>query len=322
MSWSRFLALLSPLASAGPAARVRGRARWARWARTRATILGLVLTAIVALPATGAPVGARGIQAQYAGLRARLASSPFGQPLIVESTEAPRRLEGNIYAVIDYPYATVSRIFTVPAVWCDVLILHLNVKQCRVMPSGPQPRLAVAIGRKIEQPVSDAFPFEFAFSATAADAESLEVSLEAPRGPIGTRDYRIVLTAAAVDDRHTFVHLRYAYGFGMEGRMALRAYLATGGRGKVGFTTTGRGADGSPVFIDDVRGAIERNAMRYYLALDAYLGALGVAPAQQSAERFARWFDGTERYRLQLHEVEREAYLKMKRAEYARQQHP
>jgi len=216
----------------------------------------------------------------------------------------------------------VSRLFTAPSVWCDVLILHLNVKQCRAGASAPRAQLAVAIGRKIEQPVADAFPFEFAFSATAAEAEALEVSLEAPRGPLGTRDYRIVLTATAVDPRRTFVHLRYAYGVGIEGHLAMQAYLATAGRRKVGFTVTGRGADGAPVYIGDVRGAIERNAMRYYLALDAYLGALGEPPAEQPAVRFARWFDATERYRVQLHEVERAAYLAMKRAEYARQQRP
>ena len=282
--------------------------------------LACAVTGVQAGPTV--PGAAPALQAQYATLRPRLEASPFGRRLLVESTESPRRLEGNIYAVIEYPYPTVSRLFTSPAVWCDVLILHLNVKQCRVTGAGPRPRLAVAIGRKVEQPVADAFPFEFAFSATAADADALEVSLEAPRGPIGTRDYRIVLTATAVDARHTFVHLRYAYGFGIEGRMAMRAYLATGGRGKVGFTLKGQSPDGAPLYIDDVRGATERNAMRYYLALDAYLGALGVPSAQQPTERFARWFDGTERYRTQLHEVERETYLQMKRAEYARQQHP
>jgi hypothetical protein len=268
------------------------------------------------------PVSAPALQSQFAALRPRLEASPFGRRLLVESTESPRQLEGNIYAVIDYPFATVSRLFTAPAVWCDVLILHLNVKQCRVVTVGPRVRLAVAIGRKVAQPVTDAFPFEFSFAATAAEADALEVSLEAPRGPIGTRDYRIVLTATAVDGRHTFVHLRYAYGFGMEGRLAMHAYLATGGRGKVGFTITSRGPDGAPVYIGDVRGAVERNAMRYYLALDAYLGALNAPLAQQPAERFLRWFDGTERYRVQLHEVEREAYLQMKRDEYLRQQHP
>ena len=285
-------------------------------------LTSLVLAVGCVHASSAPPTSAAMLQAQYAALRPRLESSPFGQRLFVESIEAPRSLEGHIYAVIDYPYATVSRLFTTPAVWCDVLIVHLNVKECRVMTVGSRARLAVSIGRKVDQAVADAFPFEFSFSATVPAADALEVSLDAPRGPIGTRDYHIVLTATAVDERHTFVHLRYAYGFGIEGRVAMRAYLATGGRGKVGFTITGLGADGSPSYIGDVRGAIERNAMRYFLALDAYLGALAAPPAQQPQQRFERWFDATERYRAQLHELDRDAYLQMKRREYARQQRP
>jgi hypothetical protein len=60
--------------------------------------------------------------------------------------------------------------------------------------------------------------------------------------------------------------------------------------------------------------------MRYYLAIDAYLGTLSV-PADERFERsIERWFDSTERYERQLHEVDRGAYLEMKRSEYLRQQ--
>jgi hypothetical protein len=55
--------------------------------------------------------------------------------------------------------------------------------------------------------------------------------------------------------------------------------------------------------------------MRYYLAIDAYLGA---PDAKQLPGRLATWFDSTERYARQLHEVERNDYLTMKRNEYKR----
>ena len=66
-------------------------------------------------------------------------------------------------------------------------------------------------------------------------------------------------------------------------------------------------------------GVMERNTMRYYLAIDAYLDSLA-APAGQRVERRLRaWFDATERYPRQLREVDREAYLRMKRQELQRQ---
>ncbi|HEY3597286.1 MAG TPA: hypothetical protein VGL08_07220, partial [Paraburkholderia sp.] len=60
--------------------------------------------------------------------------------------------------------------------------------------------------------------------------------------------------------------------------------------------------------------------MRYYLAIDAYLGALSVAPNQRLEQRLTSWFNATEQYPRQLHEVDRQDYMQMKRDEYQRQQ--
>ncbi len=60
--------------------------------------------------------------------------------------------------------------------------------------------------------------------------------------------------------------------------------------------------------------------MRYYLAIDAYLGAASTPAAQQFEKRLQDWFSATELYATQLHEVERGAYLDMKHREYLRMQ--
>jgi hypothetical protein len=52
------------------------------------------------------------------------------------------------------------------------------------------------------------------------------------------------------------------------------AYLTTRGRDKVGFTVVGKAEDDGPEYIGGLRGAVERNAMRLYLAIDAYLDAV------------------------------------------------
>jgi len=41
------------------------------------------------------------------------------------------------------------------------------------------------------------------------------------------------------------------------------------GSDKVGFSIVGQGADGQPTLVGGVRGMLERNTMRYYLAVDA-----------------------------------------------------
>ncbi len=87
--------------------------------------------------------------------------------------------------------------------------------------------------------------------------------------------------------RRTFLHLSYSYGYGMAGRLAMQGYLATVGADKVGFTVTGRDGNGQPIYIGGVRGAIERTAMRYYLAIDAHLASLS-APADQQTGKADR----------------------------------
>jgi hypothetical protein len=64
---------------------------------------------------------------------------------------------------------------------------------------------------------------------------------------------------------------------------------------------------------------VERNTMRYYLALEAYLDNLAVPPAQQFEQRLQSWYSATEMYPRQLHEVDLDAYLDMKRREDVRQ---
>ena len=99
----------------------------------------------------------------------------------------------------------------------------------------------------------------------------------------------------------------------------MKTYLATLGRAKVGFTVTDH-KDGKPVYIDGVLGLLERNTMRYYLAIDAYLGATAVPVADQPEKRIRDWYASTERYAPQLHEMEQNDYLEMKRKEIRRQQ--
>jgi hypothetical protein len=60
--------------------------------------------------------------------------------------------------------------------------------------------------------------------------------------------------------------------------------------------------------------------MRYYLAIESYLASLAQPPGRQFASRIERWFDATEQYRRQLHEMDRPTYLAMKQSEHARQQ--
>ena len=146
------------------------------------------------------------------------------------------------------------------------------------------------------------------------------MELNAGKGPLGTHDYLIRIEATPVEDGRTFFHLTYAYAFGITGRLAMKGYLTTTGRDKVGFTVTGKQRNGQPAYVTGLRGVVERNTMRYYLSIEAYLAALASPPKYQLEKRLLYWHNATDQYARQLHEVELNDYLKMKRREYQRQQ--
>ena len=65
---------------------------------------------------------------------------------------------------------------------------------------------------------------------------------------------------------------------------------------------------------------LERNVIRYLFALDAYMQTYNSTGESPMLERAEMWFDATERFPEQLHEVERDDYLRDKAKEYANQQ--
>ncbi|HKQ25956.1 MAG TPA: hypothetical protein VJT81_16035 [Burkholderiales bacterium] len=263
---------------------------------------------------------ATALRAKYAELSGQLDDNQFQKPLYLESTEASGDLTGNMYALLRHPFAAVQSALKEPAHWCDILILHVNTKYCRAFAKGAGTVLKVNIGRKSDQPMEQTHRVEFTFHIIEAGPGYLAVILNADMGPFGTRNYRILMEAVPLKDGQTFLHLAYSYTYGTMAKLATLAYLRTAGYNKVGFTVAGRRANGEIVYVDGLRGIVERNTMRYYLAIEAYLGALSAAPPAQLEKRLMDWFASVERYPRQLHEMEKQDYLEMKRKEYLRQQ--
>ena len=261
-----------------------------------------------------------GLPERYVELREQLANNQFQRALVLESSDESGQLKGEIFAQLEQPFAMVAPQLQTMTQWCDVLILHLNVKSCRPARVDSVDTLQISIGRKFEQPLADAYPFNFVYQVKANRPEFLRVQLTAAEGPMGTSNYAIELQIIALDEQRSFLHLSYAYRYGLVSRAGMQGYLNTIGRDKVGFSITGYDSNGQPIYQDGVQGVIERNTMRYYLALEAYLGALSGTLAEREEQRLNAWYDAVERYPLQLHELERDEYLKMKRNEIRRQQ--
>jgi hypothetical protein len=276
--------------------------------RAAAALLGIVCVAMAMAMSPDAAT----LRGKHEVLRNAFASSPFGRPLVVQSSAADDELKGEIYAIVDQPFNTVVQMLKDKARWCDVVMLHQNVKRCR---TDGGDTMAIVVGRKAEHTAQQGYKMDFTFQLQTLRPDFVRVQLAADSGPMGTRDHRVALQAAPLDASSSFIHLSYGYSFGGIARMATQAYMTTAGRDKVGFTVTGKTKDGQPVYINGVRGMVERNAMRYFLAIEAYFHALTAPPQQQQERRLSDWFALTEQHPRQLHELERDEYLAIKRRE-------
>jgi hypothetical protein len=268
-------------------------------------------------PATVADATGAALLEKHRALAGQLAQTAYRRPLMIESSEGSDRVDGHAWALLDAPFSTVSATFRNPGHWCEVLILHINTKFCRASGDGRISVLRMNVGKKDARNLDDTFALAFNFRVAADSPAYMSTQLNADKGPLGTSDYRIELEAVPLPDGKSFMHLRYSYGFNVASRIAMQGYLATVGRDKVGFTLVKKGQQSA--HVGGVRGTVERNTMRYYLAIEAYLATLSRPVPQQLDARLAYWFDATEQYPEQLHEMTRDEYLAMKKDEYQRQ---
>ena len=279
--------------------------------------------AVLCLAALGGPLAAQensasALASRYAAQRAQIEASALGVPVLVSSVETGEITRGELDAVLAQPFETLAAGLSVPSQWCQIVLLHLNIKACTHENGDGQDWLTLYNGRKVFERPDQAHPVRFAFRASDSRSGHLNVELSAPSGPMGTTDYRITLAAIPVA-KGSFVRFSYAYRSSALSRLAINGYLATAGRGKVGFTTVGTGPDGKPDYVQGRRGIVERNAVRYYLAIEAYLEGLAAPAGLRFENNLLRWYELTERFPRQLHELERSEYLLIKRRELLEQ---
>lgn len=235
----------------------------------------------------------------------------------VESSQTQEGITGEVHAMLAHPFEVTAAALKDPANWCEILMLHLDTKECHVASDGAGTLVSVGVVRNHDQPASSAHRVTFTFRRAEDSARALQLKLDADTGPLGTSNYRIVVEAAPSDGGRTAIRMSYAYSYGVVARIAMQAYLATFGRHKVGFTLAGHEPDGEPRYIGGMRGVVERNTMRYYLAVEAYLDALSAPPGARVEKSLRNWYEAIERYPRQLHEMRRDDYLAMKRLEFA-----
>lgn len=250
---------------------------------------------------------------------ARLETNSFGLPLYLESFERGDRVHVDVYGIFEYPFDSVANVLKVPANWCDIVALHPNIKACTYSEAPGNRQLTFYAGPKEYQPPEDSRQVIYNFRNVEQRQGYLDVILSADSGPFGTRDHRMRFEALPLEGGKTFVHVSYEYSDSTALRLVAKAYFATIGRDKVGFTVTGTDRGGNSVYIGGPRGAIERNAVRYYFAIQSFMNTLSYPEKSHFSMSTIKWYELTTRYRKQLFDLDKKDYLAFKSSEHKNQ---
>jgi hypothetical protein len=283
-------------------------------------VMDKVLAAMVLLFA----IGASGVSAQelhpqsnplldkYHEIELELKTSSFGLPVHMESFVGGNSSHVDISGTVKYPFEIVKKRLQNPFELCEIFMLNINIRACTYEGSDNDWLVTVYNVKKYYDPIEDAFPIKFKHLDTEQLQNQFRISLAAKEGPLNTRDHQFQIEATPVDVNTTFIRLHYLFSYSAFGYFTVNSYFSIFGRGKVGFTVADD-KQGNPALVTGVRGAVERNVMRYYLAILANLETQGNPSEQRYEKQLTLWYDLTIKYKKQLYEMEKENYLAHKR---------
>jgi hypothetical protein len=240
-------------------------------------------------------------------------------PLVVETHEEKSHSRCCVYGLIEEDFIKFKEVLSKTENWCDILLLHPNTKACIVSRKNHQEALTLYSGRKYYAPPEEGIQLVLNFSVKENTARLLDIRLAGEKGPLNTENYEIRIKAIPVDTGQTFLVLNYGYDYGLAFKVALKSYLATIGRRKVGFTVIGNEKNGEPIYAGGSQGLIERNSVRYFFSIHAYLKTMDFSKDTRFEKSISLYYDFVNQYPKQLYELDKNDYTANKIKEYNNQ---
>ncbi|HEY0719619.1 MAG TPA: hypothetical protein VGE50_00045 [Gammaproteobacteria bacterium] len=271
------------------------------------------MAVLVAVPAWGGTP----LLEQYHRLKNGHLTTLPGTSISLASTERDGAVSAEVITILPYPFTTLAPALAKGENWCQFMPLHFNIKACTYALHQGSEWLTLYSGRKTYQTPKESYALVYRFEVAHQDAGELSLHLHADSGPAGTRDYEMVVDALKVTEG-TLLHIRSSYRPSFTSSLLTSAYLSTSGRDKIGFTLIAKAGKAQPV--QGLRGVIERNVMRYYLAIDTFLNTQSLPDASRHTSALQMWFKLNDSYPRQLHEMSEQEYLEIKQREWVNQQ--
>jgi hypothetical protein len=261
-------------------------------------------------------VGAAALKQKFAVLAGRPGLGDM--PLHVRANDQEGVVSGEVHAVFARGFDDVTGLLRHGGEWCEVVTLHPNVKACTHAPSGERERIVFYTGLKNYQPAHLSRKHQYQLHIDRHEPGYLLARLWPEADELMAGAEPAVIEVVALGDSRTGLHVYYHQRLSTWARLAAKAYFATLGRDKVGFTVLGYDRDGKPEYVSGLVGAIERSIVRYFLAIQTQLD-MNDTLVDADVRRHEHWFALTERYPRQLHEMQKDSYLETKRREREQQ---
>jgi len=217
---------------------------------------------------------------KYHKIEKELEKSSLTIPFYLESSMGKNASHVDIYGTIKYPFDIVENELQLPTNWCDIVLLHSNVRACTYKKVNDTWLLTLYNVKKFQDPLKDAYPMNFEYRVIAQQPGFFAISLAARQGIFGTKDHQFGLEAISLYQDRILIHLRYSYRYSSLGYLLMKSYFSIFGGGRIGFSVIGTDSDGNPVYVGGLRGAVEGNVLRYYLTILAYMDTLKI-PVEQ-----------------------------------------
>jgi hypothetical protein len=227
----------------------------------------------------------------------------------VESSVNQNASHIDIYGTVKYPFDIVQKELLIPANWCQIILSHPDIRACTYKKVNDIWLLNVYNVHKYSEPLDAAYQLKFVYRLGKRQPGYFHFVVTAPEGPSKTRDHHFGLEAIPHGKNMTFIHFSYSFGYNALGYYIMKIF----GGSKIGFSIIGTDSAGNPVYVEELRGAAERDVVFHYLAILAYLNTRKALPSQRYESRFSEYYNLTMLFKKQLFEMEKHEYLTYKR---------
>jgi hypothetical protein len=241
---------------------------------------------------------------------------PSALPFFLESSESNNTAYVDIYSTMNYRFGIMKNQLLIPDNWCEIVLPHPDIRACTYKKTHDIWLLNIYSVNKFSKPLGDAYQMKFLFHINDLQSSYFDIALTASEGPFNTADHRLGFEAAPLNEDTTLIHLRYAFSYSSWGYFLMKLF----GGGKIGFSVVDTDSNGTPVYVSGPRGAAERNAVRFYLAILAYFDTFEIPAEQRFEKQINQWYDLAAPFRKQLLEMEKDKYITYKRQDQKNQQ--